>query len=69
MHKFSGKISKFDGSKDRKRYLKYLQSWNFYIFHPADAPLYYDAHEGKGKGLDTCYSATYMSQIRDQQWP
>jgi len=23
--------------------------------------------EGKGKGLDTCYSATYMSQTRDQQ--
>jgi len=22
---------------------------------------------GKGKGLDTCYSATYMSQARDQQ--
>ena len=21
----------------------------------------------KGKGLDTCYSATYMSQPRDQQ--
>jgi len=21
----------------------------------------------KGKGLDTCYSATYMSQTRDQQ--
>jgi len=26
-----------------------------------------DAHcKGKGKGLDTCYSATYMSQTRDQ---
>jgi len=24
-------------------------------------------HEGKGKGLGTCYSATYMSQTRDQQ--
>jgi len=24
-------------------------------------------HQGKGKGLDTCYSATYMSQTRDQQ--
>ena len=23
--------------------------------------------EGKGKGLDICYSATYMSQTRDQQ--
>jgi len=23
--------------------------------------------KGKGKGLDTCYSATYMSQTRDQQ--
>jgi len=23
--------------------------------------------EGIGKGLDTCYSATYMSQTRDQQ--
>ena len=22
---------------------------------------------GKGKGLDTCYSATYMNQTRDQQ--
>ena len=22
---------------------------------------------GKGRGLDTCYSATYMSQTRDQQ--
>ena len=27
------------------------------------------SHErkGKGKGLDTCYSATYMSQTSDQQ--
>ena len=24
-------------------------------------------HKGKGKGLDTCYSTTYMSQTRDQQ--
>jgi len=24
-------------------------------------------HYGKGKGLDTCYSATYTSQTRDQQ--
>jgi len=23
--------------------------------------------KGKGKGLDTCYIATYMSQTRDQQ--
>ena len=23
--------------------------------------------KGKGKGLDTCYSATYMSQTHDQQ--
>jgi len=23
--------------------------------------------KGEGKGLDTCYSATYMSQTRDQQ--
>ena len=23
--------------------------------------------KGKGKGLDTCYSVTYMSQTRDQQ--
>ena len=23
--------------------------------------------KGKGKGLDTCYSATYMSRTRDQQ--
>jgi len=25
------------------------------------------ALKGKGKGLDTCYSATYMSQTCDQQ--
>jgi len=25
------------------------------------------AGKGEGKGLDTCYSATYMSQTRDQQ--
>ena len=24
-------------------------------------------YKGKGKGLDTCYSATYISQTRDQQ--
>jgi len=24
-------------------------------------------YKGKGKGLDTCYSAAYMSQTRDQQ--
>jgi len=23
--------------------------------------------QGQGQGLDTCYSATYMSQTRDQQ--
>jgi len=23
--------------------------------------------KGKGKGMDTCYSAAYMSQTRDQQ--
>jgi len=23
--------------------------------------------KGKGKGLDTCYSATYMSKTHDQQ--
>jgi len=27
----------------------------------------YVLRKGKGKGLDTCYSATYMSQTRDQQ--
>ena len=26
-----------------------------------------DISKGKGKGLDTCYSAAYMSQTRDQQ--
>ena len=25
------------------------------------------AVKGKGKGVDTCYSATYMSQTRDQK--
>jgi len=25
------------------------------------------AYKGTGRGLDTCYSATYMSQTRDQQ--
>ena len=24
-------------------------------------------YKSKGKGLDTCYSATYMNQTRDQQ--
>ena len=24
-------------------------------------------YKGKGKGLDTCYSAAYMSQTRDQE--
>ena len=31
---------------------------------------YFYTHDfvtGKGKGLDTCFSATYMSQTRDQQ--
>ena len=28
---------------------------------------YVKSMEGKGKGLDICYSATYMSQTRDQQ--
>jgi len=27
----------------------------------------YISYNSKGKGLDTCYSATYMSQTRDQQ--
>jgi len=30
------------------------------IFHPLQ-------RSGKAKSLDTCYSATYMSQTRDQQ--
>ena len=33
-------------------------SFHCHIFH---------AQKGKGKGLDTCYSATYISQTRDQQ--
>jgi len=28
---------------------------------------YFSNNKGKGKGLDTCYSAIYMSQTRDQQ--
>ena len=28
---------------------------------------YHFSFKGKGKGLGTCYSATYMSQTRDQQ--
>jgi len=28
---------------------------------------FWKSNKGKGKGLDTCYSATYMSQTRDQQ--
>jgi len=28
---------------------------------------YANLNPGLGKGLDTCYSATYMSQTRDQQ--
>jgi len=27
----------------------------------------FSKHLCKGKGLDTCYSTTYMSQTRDQQ--
>ena len=29
--------------------------------------LHLNSLKGKGKGLDTCYSATYMNQTRDQQ--
>ena len=28
---------------------------------------FFNQLKGKGKGLDTCYSATYMSQTRGQQ--
>jgi len=28
---------------------------------------WYQSKEGEGKGQDICYSATYMSQTRDQQ--
>jgi len=35
---------------------------------PDSAPPTADRYrKGKGKGLDNCYSATYMSQTRDQQ--
>jgi len=27
----------------------------------------FSKRKGKGKGMDTCYSATYMSQTRDQR--
>ena len=30
-------------------------------------PQVFYIYKGKDKGLDTCYSATYMSQTRDQQ--
>ena len=33
----------------------------------APFPTSRDVIEGKGKGQDTCYSAVYMSQTRDQQ--
>jgi len=32
-----------------------------------DVSLTRSSAKGKGKGQDTCYSATYMSQTRDQQ--
>ena len=39
-------------------------------FAPTIEPKNIDIHasgEGKGNGLDICYSATYKSQTRDQQ--
>jgi len=32
-----------------------------------DMKVFVVKRKGKGKGLDTCYSATYTSQTRDQQ--
>jgi len=29
---------------------------------------YYYCNEGKGKGLDSCYSATYVSETREQRF-
>jgi len=42
---------------------------NIMLLQPAVAPSgeCYEVCKGKGKGLDTCYSATYMNQTRDQQ--
>jgi len=41
-----------------------LGDFNAFTFdHLTTGSLY----KGKGKGLDTCYSATDMSQTRDQQ--
>jgi len=37
------------------------------LYHFLVAPLFQIFRKSKGKGLDTCYSATYMSPTRDQQ--
>ena len=45
----------------RKHYVFYLSG------RSSVHPFVYSFIQGQGKGLDTCYSATYMSQTRDQQ--
>ena len=40
---------------------------NIMLLQPAVAPSGERYEVCKGKGLDTCYSATYMNQTRDQQ--
>jgi len=37
------------------------------LFDIGATPVTFEFACVKGKGLDTCYSATYMSQTRDQQ--
>ena len=43
--------------------VKWAETWQLTISIEKSCVL----NKGKGKGLDTCYSATYMSQTRDQQ--
>ena len=47
--------------------IKFMTSMNRQHLMQSNGPSYSNTVIGKGKGLDTCYSAAYMSQTRDQQ--
>ena len=60
-HQYGTGIQQTCTKNSRSKY-KYKYKYKYKV-----QQIYCPQRKGKGKGLDTCYSATYMSQTRDQQ--
>ena len=60
---YNGRVSKISN-----KYGIYTQETDYSTFNIQETirDRHMVCYKGKGKGLDTCYSAAYMSQTRDQ---